>query len=241
MGSSCELLSCVDAPSASLHSCKVSSRTKRGISTRGTPALATWASEKARCGAGGARTLPCERAVCRCPRCACRPATRCTASSLTRLHALHAPLCCDNVCDVRRPTYDGAGAYVTRRHTRGAYAGTRWISRQSDRAVREGKQLPSVVMVRGGGRRCTCSADTASRLSARVLKDKTVQEMGWPGRREGWCLGCGWEHGGRCIRRGDCPCENPSTASSHTPPPRLRSDVMRNEYSSGSLARSGKH
>jgi hypothetical protein len=76
MGSWCELLSCVDAPSASLHSCKVSSRTKRGISTRGTPALATWASEKARCGAGGARTFPCERAVCRCPRCACRPATR---------------------------------------------------------------------------------------------------------------------------------------------------------------------
>jgi hypothetical protein len=52
MGSSCELLSCVDAPSASLHSCKVSSRTKRGISTRGTSALATWASEKARCGGG---------------------------------------------------------------------------------------------------------------------------------------------------------------------------------------------
>jgi hypothetical protein len=39
MGSSCELLSCVDAPSAYLHSCKVSSRTKRSISTRGTPAL----------------------------------------------------------------------------------------------------------------------------------------------------------------------------------------------------------
>ena len=83
MGSSCELPSCVDAPSAFHHSCKVSSRTKRGISTRGTPAPATWASEKARCGAGRARTLPCERAVCRCPRCACRPATRSTASSLT--------------------------------------------------------------------------------------------------------------------------------------------------------------
>jgi predicted metal-binding membrane protein len=22
---------------------------------------------------------------------------------------------------------------------------------------------------------------------------KTVQEMGWPRRREGWCLGCGWD------------------------------------------------
>ena len=191
MGSSCELLSCVDAPSAYLHSCKVFSRTKRGISTRGTPALATWASEKARCGAGRARTLPCERAVYRCPRCACRPATRCTALSHL-LHALHAPLS-DNVYDVRRPTYDGAGAYVTRRHTRGTYTGTRWISRQSDRAVREGKQLPAVVMQRGGGRRCTWSMDAASGLSARVLEDKTVQEMGWPGRREGWCMGCGWD------------------------------------------------
>ena len=36
MDSSCELLSCVDARSASLHSCKVYSSTKRGISTRGT-------------------------------------------------------------------------------------------------------------------------------------------------------------------------------------------------------------
>ena len=88
-----------------------------------------------------------------------------------RLHALHAPLSSDNVYDVRRPTYDGAGAYVTRRHTRGAYAGTRWISRQSDRAVREGKQLPAVVMMRGGGRRCTWSVDAASGLSARVLED----------------------------------------------------------------------
>ena len=110
-----------------------------------------------------------------------------------RLHALHAPLSSDNVYDVRRPTYDGAGAYVTQRHTRGTYAGTRWISRQSDRAVREGKQLPAVVMMRGGGRRCTWSVDAASGLSARVLEDKTVQEMGWPGRREGWCLGCGWD------------------------------------------------
>jgi hypothetical protein len=41
-----------------------------------------------------------------------------------RLHALHAPLSSDNVYDVRRPTYDGAGAYVTRRHTRGAHAGS---------------------------------------------------------------------------------------------------------------------
>ena len=96
------------------------------------------------------------------------------------LHALHAPLCCDNVYNVRRPTYDGAGAFVTRRHTRGAYAarGTRWISRQSDRAaVREGKQLPAVVLMRGRGRRCMWSVDAASGLSARVLEAKTVQEM----------------------------------------------------------------
>ena len=113
------------------------------------------------------------------------------------LRALHAPLCCENVYNVRRPTYDGAGAYVTRRHTRRYVhwlAGTRWISRQRDRAVREGKQLPAVVMMRGGGRRrCTWSADAASGLSARVLEDKTVQEMGWPGRREGRCMGCGWD------------------------------------------------
>jgi hypothetical protein len=174
MGSSCELLSCVDAPSASLHSCKVSSRTKRGISTRGTPALATWASEKARCGAGGARTLPCERAVCRCPRCACRPATRCTASSLTppsrsartpqqrqrvRRAATHIRRCW---CIRDAETYTRCARWL---------AGTRWISRQSDRAVREGKQLPAVVMMRGGGRRCTWSVDAASGLSARVLED----------------------------------------------------------------------
>jgi hypothetical protein len=122
MVSSCELLSCVDAPSASLHSCKVSSRTKRSIST-GYARAATWASEKALCGAGGARTLPCERAVCRCPRCACLLLAAPPALSL-RLHALHAPLCSDNVYDVRRPTYDSAGAYVTRRHTRSAYAGS---------------------------------------------------------------------------------------------------------------------
>jgi hypothetical protein len=78
----------------------------------------------------------------------------CSSRALIKPPPHSAPLCCDNVYDVRRPTYDGAGAYVTRRHSRGAHAGTRWISRQSDRAVREGKQLPAIVMMRGGGRRC---------------------------------------------------------------------------------------
>jgi hypothetical protein len=45
-----------------------------------------------------------------------------------------------------------------------------------------------VVLMRGGGRRCVWPVDDASGLSARVL-EKTVQEMGWPGRREG----CGWD------------------------------------------------
>jgi hypothetical protein len=58
--------------------------------------------------------------------------------------------------------------------------------------VREGKQLPAVVLMRGGGIRCVWSVDAASGLSARVLEDN-VQEMGWPGRREGWCMGCGWD------------------------------------------------
>jgi hypothetical protein len=49
--------------------------------------------------------------------------------------------------------------------------------------------------------------------------------MGWPGRRE-VVFGVWMGHGGCCIRRGDCPCERLSTASSQTPPPRLRSDVM---------------
>jgi hypothetical protein len=193
MGSSCELLSCVDVPSASLHSCKVSSRTKRGISTRGTPALATWASKKALCGAGGARTLPCEHSVCvGVPQC------------MPPCYSLHRQLSHSSftLCTPpqQRQRVRRAATHIRRRWCiRDAetyprcvrwLAGTRWISRQSDRAVREGKQLPAMVLMRGRGRRCMWSVDTASGLSARVLA-KTVQEMGWPGRREGWCLGCG--------------------------------------------------
>ena len=138
---------------------------------------------------GGARTLPCERAVCRCPRCACPLAAPPALSHL--LHALHAPLSSDNVYDVRRPTYDGAGAYVTRRHTRGAYACSLEPGGSAARAiVLCGKQLPAVVLMRGGGRRCVWSVDAVSGLSARVLEDK---RDGMPGRREGWCMGCGWD------------------------------------------------
>ena len=131
MGSSCELLGCVDAPSASLHSCKVSSRTKRSVSTRGTPALATWASEKARCGAGGARTLPCERAVCRCSRCACCPGTRSTASSLTPpSRSARTPLLRQRVrraaTHIRRCGCIG-GAETYTRYAR-SLVGTRWIA-----------------------------------------------------------------------------------------------------------------
>jgi hypothetical protein len=36
--------------------------------------------------------------------------------------------------------------------------------------VRE-KQLPVVVLMRGGGRRCTLSVDAAGGLSAKVLED----------------------------------------------------------------------
>ena len=119
MGSSCELLSCVDAPSAYLHSCKVSSCTKRGISTRGTPALRHGRARKL----GAARGEHVRFLVN--AQCVGVPAVHTPCYSMPpalslRLHALHAPLCSDNVYDVRRPTYDGAGAYVTRRHTRGA-------------------------------------------------------------------------------------------------------------------------
>jgi hypothetical protein len=122
MGSSCELLSCVDAPSASLHSYKVSSHTKRGISTRGTPALATWRARKL----GAARRGHVRFLVN--TQCVGAPAVHAALLLAAppalshRLHALHAPLSSDSVYDVRRLTYDGTGADVTRRHTRGAYA-----------------------------------------------------------------------------------------------------------------------
>ena len=106
MGSSCELLSCVDAHIAYLHSCKVSSRTKRGISTRGTPALATWASEKARCGAREhVRFLVNAQCVGVPAVPPCYSLYRQLSHTASR-SALHAPLCSDNVYDVRRPTYD---------------------------------------------------------------------------------------------------------------------------------------
>ena len=67
------------------------------------------------------------------------------------------------------------------------------------------------------------------------------QEMGWPGRLEGCYVGCGWEvvvvvYVGETVHVRDSQLQAPTHR-----PPRLRSDVMRNEYSSGSLAGSGKH
>jgi hypothetical protein len=82
--------------------------------------------------------------------------------------SLDAPLSCCDVYDARLPIHDGAGADVLVR----------------------GKQLPAAVLMRGGGRRCTWSVDAASGLSARVLEDT---RDGMPGRREGWCMGCGWD------------------------------------------------
>jgi hypothetical protein len=137
MGSSCELLSCVDARSASLHSCKVSSRTKRSVSTRGTPAQATWAGEKARCGAEGARTLPCERAMCRCPRCACRPATRQLSHSTFTLctHPSAITTTCTTCGDPHTTVYDGAGAWCLRdAETYTRYA--RWLAEPGGSAAR---------------------------------------------------------------------------------------------------------
>ena len=157
MDSSCELLSCVDARSAYLHSCKVSSRTKRGISTRERPRLRHGRASKL----GAARGEHVRFLVN--AQCVGVPAVHAalllaaphTLSLL--LHALHAPLSSDNVYDVRRPTYDGAGADVTRRHTLGAYAGSLepgGSAAKKRSAVRVGK-LPAVVLMRGGGRRCT--------------------------------------------------------------------------------------
>jgi hypothetical protein len=169
----------------------LAARVKRGISTRGTPALATWASEKARCGAGGARTLPCERAVCRCSRCACHPATRSTASSLTPpSRSARTPLLRQRVqraaTHIRRCWCIRDAATYTRC--------VRWLVEPGGSAARAivlcGKQLPAVVLMRGGGRRCVWSVDAVSGLSARVLEDK----IDWmPGRREGLCMGCGWD------------------------------------------------
>jgi hypothetical protein len=107
------------------------------------------------------------------------------------LHALHAPLSSDNVYDVRRPTYDGTGVYATRRHTR-RYARSLEPGGSGARAiVLCGKQLPVVVLMRGGGRRCVWPVDTASGLSARVLEDNTRDGMARAPR--GCCLGCRWD------------------------------------------------
>jgi hypothetical protein len=62
-----------------------------------------------------------------------------------------------------------------------------WCRRARARAR---EALPAVVLMRGGGRRCTWSVDAASGLSARCWRK---QEMGWPGRLEGCYVGCGWE------------------------------------------------
>jgi hypothetical protein len=65
--------------------------------------------------------------------------------------SLDAPLSCCNVHDARLPIHDGAGADVF--------------------VLVRGKQLPVVVLMRGGGRRCTWPVDAASGLSTRVLED----------------------------------------------------------------------
>jgi hypothetical protein len=70
-----------------------------------------------------------------------------------------------------------------------------------------------------------------------VLEDK----IDWmPGRREGWCMGCGWD----MVVVGyvwEAVHVRASQLQAPTHRPRLRSDVMRNEYSPGSLADSGTH
>ena len=193
MGSSCELLSCVYAPTASLHSCKVSSRTKRGISTRGTPALATWASEKARCGAGEARTLPCERAVCRCPRCACLLLAAPPALA-HRLHALHAPLSCDNV-------YDRAVTHIRRCWCiRDVETYTwcvllaRWnpVDQPPERSCCAGREVSSG----GDDARWGYTMHVVGGRGEWSLGEGAGGNKRWdgiPGRREEWCLGCGWD------------------------------------------------
>jgi hypothetical protein len=66
--------------------------------------------------------------------------------------SLDAPLSCCNVHDARLPILDGAGADVI--------------------VLVRGKQLPVVVLMRGGGRRCTWSVDAVGGLSAKVLEER---------------------------------------------------------------------
>jgi hypothetical protein len=73
-----------------------------------------------------------------------------------------------------------------------------------------------------------------------VLGDETVQEMGWPGRVRCAVLGCGW-YMVVVVYVGEAVHVRASQLQDPTHRPRLKSDVMRNEYSSGSLARSGTH
>ena len=88
------------------------------------------------------------------------------------LHALHAPLSSDNVYDVRRPTYDGAGAYVTRSTHAGTCTGS-LVGGSVERGaivVRRGETAhsPAVVLRRSGGRRCAWPVD-AARYEGRTI------------------------------------------------------------------------
>jgi hypothetical protein len=141
------------------------------------------------------------------------------------------------VCALPKPpsSFTGRASRLLQRVQRETSHTRRCWCRRARARAREA--LPVVVLMRGGGRRCTLSVD------ARVVSRRGCwrkQEMGWP-VREGWCLGCGWDvvvvvYVGVTVHARASQLQAPTHR-----PPRLRSDVMRNEYSSGSLARSGTH
>jgi hypothetical protein len=122
MGSSCELLSCVDAPTASLHSCTVSSRTKRSTSTSVRPRLRHGRARKLGAAQGEHVRFLVNAQCVGVPAVHAALLHRQLSISHTSFTLCTHPSAATTCTTCGELTYDGAGAYVTRRHTPGTYA-----------------------------------------------------------------------------------------------------------------------